>query len=177
MSHELTAYLFIFNLFKFNELWPYLSKAYKPDNFESHNSLKLTFTNIRGLWSNFVDHVFADHVFVSVSIDFPNNSQRDAPFHPIAYDCSRADWVGLRNHLRDVPWQDIFKLSASAAASEFCEWAQIGITVYLPHRKYQLKPHLSWWFSAVCAAAIVHRNHFFHLYQRGKSSDFKVKFR
>ena len=32
-----------------------LSKAYKPDNFESHNSLKLSFTNIRGLRSNFVD--------------------------------------------------------------------------------------------------------------------------
>ena len=27
----------------------------EPDNFESHNSLKLSFTNIRGLRSNFVD--------------------------------------------------------------------------------------------------------------------------
>ena len=32
-----------------------LSKACKPDNFESHNSLKLSFTNIRGLCSNFVN--------------------------------------------------------------------------------------------------------------------------
>ena len=32
-----------------------LSKACKPDNFESHNSLKLSVTNIRGLRSNFVD--------------------------------------------------------------------------------------------------------------------------
>ena len=32
-----------------------LSKACKPDSFESHNSLKLRFTNIRGLHSNFVD--------------------------------------------------------------------------------------------------------------------------
>ena len=32
-----------------------LSKACKPDNFESHNSLKLNFRNIRGLCSNFVD--------------------------------------------------------------------------------------------------------------------------
>ena len=32
-----------------------LSKACKPDNFESHNSLKLSFTNIRGLHLNFVD--------------------------------------------------------------------------------------------------------------------------
>ena len=32
-----------------------LFKACKPDNFESHNSLKLSFTNIRGHRSNFVD--------------------------------------------------------------------------------------------------------------------------
>ena len=32
-----------------------LSKGCKPDNFELHNSLKLSFTNIRGLRSNFVD--------------------------------------------------------------------------------------------------------------------------
>ena len=32
-----------------------LSKACKPDNFESHNSLKLSFRNIQGLRSNFVD--------------------------------------------------------------------------------------------------------------------------
>ena len=31
-----------------------LSKARKPDNLESHNSLKLSFTNIRRLRSNFV---------------------------------------------------------------------------------------------------------------------------
>ena len=32
-----------------------LSKACKPDKFELHNSLKLSFTNIHGLCSNFVD--------------------------------------------------------------------------------------------------------------------------
>ena len=32
-----------------------LSKGYKSDNFESHNSLKLSFTNIQGLRSNFVE--------------------------------------------------------------------------------------------------------------------------
>ena len=63
----------------------------------------------------------SDHVIVSVFIDFPTNSQQDAPFHCIAYDYSCADWDGLPDHLRDVPWEDIFKLGASAAASEFCE--------------------------------------------------------
>ena len=32
-----------------------LSKACKPDHVESHNSLKLSFTNIRGLCLSFVD--------------------------------------------------------------------------------------------------------------------------
>ena len=32
-----------------------LSKAHKPDNFELHNSLKLSFTNTWGLCLNFVD--------------------------------------------------------------------------------------------------------------------------
>ena len=71
------------------------------------------------------------HVVVSVSIDFPTNSQQDGPFHCIAYDCSRADWDGLCDHLRDVAWDDIFKLGASAAASEFCGWVQVGTDVSL----------------------------------------------
>ena len=33
----------------------------------------------------------SDHVVVSVSIDFPSNSQRDASFYCIPYDYSRAD--------------------------------------------------------------------------------------
>ena len=106
-----------------------------------------------------------DHVVVSVSFDFPRNSKQDTPFHRVVYDYSRADWDGLRDHLRDVSWEDIFKLSASAAASEFCEWVQVGIDVYIPHRKYKVKLHSSPWFSAACAAAIVHRNHFFRLYR------------
>ena len=119
----------------------------------------------------------SDHVVVSVSIDFPINSKQDTPFHRMAYDYSRADWDGLRDHLRDVSWEDILKLSASAAPSKFCEWVQVGIDVYVPHRKYQVKPHSSPWFPAACAAAIVHRNHFFCLYQQNKTSESKVKFR
>ena len=119
----------------------------------------------------------SDHVVVSVSIDFPTNSKQDAPFLRITYDYSRADWDGLRDHLRDVPWEDIFKLSASAAASEFCEWDQVITDAYIPHCKYYVKPHSSLWFSAACAAAIVHRNIFFRLYQQNKSSESKVKFR
>ena len=119
----------------------------------------------------------SDHV-VSVCIDFPSNSQGDTLFHRKAYDYSHADCDGLHDHLRDVPWVDDFKLGASVAASEFCEWVQVGIDVYIPHRKYQVTPHSSPWFSADCAAAIIHRNHFFfHLHQKDKPSDSKVKFK
>ena len=38
-----------------------------------------------------------------------------------------ADWDSLHNRLRDVPWENIFKLHASAALSEFCEWVGVGI--------------------------------------------------
>ena len=68
-------------------------------------------------------------------------------------------WLGWSSwSLERCSWEDNFKLSASAAASEYCEWVQVVINV--------VKPHLSAWFSAGCAAAIVHRNHFSRLYYR-----------
>ena len=75
----------------------------------------------------------SNHIVVSFSIDFPSNTKRDGLFHRIAYDYSRADEDGLRDHLREVPSEDIFKLSASAAASEFCEWVKDGTDVDIPH--------------------------------------------
>ena len=66
----------------------------------------------------------SDHAVDSVSIDFPSNSQQDALFHHLACNYSCADWDGPCDHLRHVPWEDIFKLGAYAAASEFCEWVQ-----------------------------------------------------
>ena len=119
-----------------------------------------------------------NHIAVPVSIDSPSNPHWDAPFHRIVYDYSCAGWDGPLDHLRDVPWENIFKLDASADASAFCEWVQVGIDVYIPHRNYQVKSHSSTWFLAACSAAIVHRNHFFVCwYPKDKSSDSKVKFR
>ena len=75
----------------------------------------------------------SDHVLVSISSDSPSNSKWDAPFHCIAYVYSCGDWDGHHDQLRDVPWEEIFKLNASAtAASEFCEWFQVGIDLYMP---------------------------------------------
>ena len=114
---------------------------------------------------------------ISVFNDVLSNSQQDALFYCIGFDYSRADWDGLHDYLRDVPWKDIFKLSTSAAARNFFEWVQVGIDVYIPHCKCQVKPHSSVWFSATCAAGIVHRNHLFHLFQQNKYSESEVKFR
>ena len=55
----------------------------------------------------------SDHIVVSISINFLSDSKRDASFHDIAYNYFCADWDGLCDHLRDVPWEDIFKLGAS----------------------------------------------------------------
>ena len=53
------------------------------------------------------------------------------------YSCVDLDW--LHDHLRDVPWLDIFKLSASADASEFCEWVKVGTVVWA---KSKMNPFL-----------------------------------
>ena len=54
MSHELTTFLSVSDLFLTQLIMAILSKGCKPYNCESHNFLKLNFTNIRGLRSNFV---------------------------------------------------------------------------------------------------------------------------
>ena len=82
----------------------------------------------------------SNHVVISVSIDFPSNSKKDALFHRttvqlLGYSC--ADWDPLRDYLRDVSWEDVLKLGASLDAAEFCEWVLVGIGVYVPYRKYQ----------------------------------------
>ena len=61
----------------------------------------------------------SNHVVVSVSAYFTVTSEKDAPCHCKAFDYSRADWEGFCDHLRDVPWNDIYKYGASRGASEF----------------------------------------------------------
>ena len=64
----------------------------------------------------------------------------------------------------------------SAAASELCEWVQVGIMyISLIESIGSSLTHLHGF--QPCAAAIVHRNHFFRMYQKDKSSKSKVKFR
>ena len=101
------------------------------------------------------------YIVFSVSIDFPSNSNEKAPFLCTTLSYSYADWDSLWNYLRDVPWEDIFKLGGPSA--KFCEWVQFRIDIV--------------WFSAAFAATIVQKSHFLYFSQHNKSSAFKVKFR
>ena len=87
-----------------------LSKARKPDRFERHNSLKFSFTNIRGLSSNFVDYESflesnsADILALSVtnlddSIDSDNFSVRD--YLPLIRKDSSTHMHGLTAYVKD----------------------------------------------------------------------------
>ena len=96
----------------------------------------------------------SDHVILSVSIDFPSNSQWDALLHHISYDYSHAEWDGLCDHGR-ISLRLVLLLLLVNFVS------RLEFDVNIPHRKYQIKPHSSPWFSAACVAAIVHRNHCF----------------
>ena len=58
VSHEVMTYLSVFNQLLTQWIVAILSKGCKSDNFESYNSLKLSFTNIWGFLSNFVNCEF-----------------------------------------------------------------------------------------------------------------------
>ena len=55
MSHGPIAYLSVLDLFLTQWTMAILSEGCKPGNFESHDYLKPSFTNIWSLCSNFVD--------------------------------------------------------------------------------------------------------------------------
>ena len=117
----------------------------------------------------------SEHMVVSVDVKFVVKSTNEHPYHCTVYSYSKADWDGLRDHLRYVPWIDIFKHDATYAPKEIAEWVEIGIDCYIPHRKFQFKPHSSPWFTP-CAAVITHRNHYFHQYHRNATLENKKLF-
>ena len=111
----------------------------------------------------------SDHAVVDVEINLNISAANDSPYHRTLYSFHRGDWDSFRDFLRDMPWNDIFKLSADECAKEVVSWLQEGIDVFVPHRTYQVKPHSNPWFSPACAAAISHRNHYFHKFRESGS--------
>ena len=61
---------FCFDLFLTQWIMAILSKGCKPDKFKSQNTLKMSFTNIWGLCSNFVAHMYGLAVYVKEGLPF-----------------------------------------------------------------------------------------------------------
>ena len=60
----------------------------------------------------------SDHMVVSVDLSFAVKSTNEHPYHHTVYSYSKADCDGVRDHLRDVPWLDIFKHESTYAAKD-----------------------------------------------------------
>ena len=78
----------------------------------------------------------------SDSSSFKLQRAGDASFQCTAYAFFPADWYNLCDQLKNVPWEDILRLGAFAAGTEFYEWVQTGSDVFITHYKYQLILHL-----------------------------------
>ena len=89
-----------------------LSKACKPENFESRNSLKPSFTNIQGLCSNFIDcESFLESNSSDIlalcqtnqddSIDFGNLSVKG--YLPLIHKGSSTHMHGLTVYVKEGP--------------------------------------------------------------------------
>ena len=107
----------------------------------------------------------SDHVVVSVDISLSSPSARESPKHRTLYSYEQGDWESFRDFIRDIPLDQIMSLKAEQCAREISSWIQAGIDAFIPCRKFQARPNSSPWFSPACAAAIAHRNHYFHTYK------------
>ena len=84
-----------------------------------------------------LDFCLSSNASICSTLAFPPLGNSDhVAFHQILNAMPRADWDVLCDHLRDVPWEHIFKRSASAVYTELFELVQVGTDVYIPHRKY-----------------------------------------
>ena len=129
----------------------------------------------------------SDHVFVSVSLDFPINSKQDAPFHHVSYDylgwLGLFELLGLHDHLRysmeDIPCKDIFKLSVCATMvlvnfMSGCRLELMYILLIISIRSNLT--YLDGFQQLVLLPEFIEIT-FYCLYQQNKSSASKVKFR
>ena len=76
-----------------------------------------------------------------------------------------------------MPWNDVFSLPVKACAAEIAEWLRAGIEEFIPHKRYQVKPHSAPWFSPECSAAIANKNHHYHCYRRNSNSSNRNSFK
>ena len=113
----------------------------------------------------------SDHSVVSVKIESKLKETSDVPFHRTVFRYSKADWDSFRSFITDAPLPTIFKSGACKAATYISEWIIDGMNCFIPSKKFQQRPNSQPWFTPECAAAIAHRNHFFHVYQQNRDDD------
>jgi len=118
----------------------------------------------------------SDHVVVNIDISLSSKAALDSPIHRTLYSYHRGDWDSFRDFIRDIPWHYILHLPANECANEVTAWIQSGIDAFIPSRKFNAKPHSSPWFSPACAAAICHRNYYFHRFHQNNSEENKRLF-
>ena len=119
----------------------------------------------------------SDHCLVQVEVQAKCSVTPDAPFHRKVFRYSKADWDGFRSFITDIPLSNIFKNCSSEIASQLSDWIFVGMETYIPSKTYQQKPNSQPWFTPECAAAIAHRNHFFHLYHQNRTDETKAEFK
>ena len=144
MSHELTVYISVFDLFLTQWSMAISTKGCKPDNFESHNSLKLTFTSIGGLCSNFVEcesslesrspNILAQcQTNLDDSTDYGNSSVRS--YLPITWKDSVTYMHGLAFYVKEglpFPWD----LSLENSVNSYLCFDWLYFTQYLTSFSY-----------------------------------------
>ena len=119
----------------------------------------------------------SDHCVVSVTVNIPPKMTQEIPFHLTVYRYSDADWDSFRTFVADTPRSFIFNNHPTKVASLVSERISEGIDLFIPHKKYQQKPASQPWFTPGCAAAIVHRNHYFRRYNNHRNPETKADFR
>ena len=119
----------------------------------------------------------SDHCLIQVKIEAKCKVSSDTPFHRKVFRYSKADWDGFRSFLSDIPLSYIFSHGSPKIVSLLTDWILVGMECYIPSKTYQQKPNSQPWFTPECAAAIAHRNHFFHIYHRNRCDGTKADFR
>ena len=119
----------------------------------------------------------SDHSVVVVKIDAKCKESNDAPFHRTVFRYSEADWDSLRLFIADAPISSFFKNKPTKIAQLLTEWIHAGMESFIPSKKYQQRPNSQPWFTPECAAAIAHRNHYFHLYHKDRGVETEANFK
>ena len=63
----------------------------------------------------------------SVVVKIVVKSTNEHCYHGTVYSYSKADWDGLRDYFRHVPWLDIFKHDATLLLRKYLSWSTVSV--------------------------------------------------